>query len=329
MSITIIGAGTWGTALAALLANQGIDTTLSSIIKQEIANLRQTKKHPNLPGMQIPDALKLSEDASAACENKDYILIAVPSPYVRTTLKAVKQNINENQIIISVTKGIEEDTLDTMSAIIESELPNNPVVALSGPTHAEEVALNLPTAIVAACSDLAIAHKVADLFQGSCIRAYVNTDVLGVEIGGALKNIMALAAGISTGLGYGDNAKAAIITRGIAEIKRLGLAIGCNQHTFSGLTGVGDLIVTATSMHSRNNKCGLLIGQGFSVGEAKQKVGMVVEGINALNAAVKLAEKYNVQTPIIAGIDQIVNHGVAPKTIVDQLMNQPAQDELD
>lgn len=329
MKIAIIGSGTWGTALARVLYNQGNEVYLYSIFKKDADELNKTHKHKNLPGMIIPEDIVISNDAKMSIDNADYVLLATPSIYIRSTLMSIKQYISDNQIIINVAKGIEADTLYTISDIINELLPNNKVVVLSGPTHAEEVALDKTTTIVSACDDLEIASDVARLFEGSCIRAYTNNDVLGVEICGALKNVIALAAGISSGIGDGDNAKAAIITRGVVEIARLGKAMGADQSTFNGLVGIGDLIVTATSQHSRNNRCGYLIGQGYTPEEAKKEIGMVVEGINSLSAAVTLANKYNVYMPITNAVNEIINNNKDPKEILVQLMNRPSKHELD
>lgn len=329
MKIAIIGSGTWGTALARIFYNQGNDVCLYSVFKQEVDELNKTRIHKNLKDMLIPEGIVISHDAKLCIDNADYILLATPSIYIRSTLNLIKDYINDEQIIINVSKGIESNTLYTMSDIISEILPNNKIVILSGPTHAEEVALDKTTSIVAACKDIEIAGKVASLFEGSCIRAYTNTDVLGVEICGALKNVIALAAGISSGIGDGDNAKAAIITRGIVEITRLGKAMGADASTFNGLAGIGDLIVTATSIHSRNNRCGYYIGQGLSSKDAIDKVGMVVEGINSLDAAITLSNKYNIYMPITNAVNEIVNNNKDPKAILQQLMNRPVKFELD
>ncbi len=329
MKIAVLGSGTWGTALARVLFLQGNELTLYSVFSDEIEALRSTRRHPNLKGMTLPGGIALTSDIRQACEGADIIIFAVPSVHVRSTAKIAKPYVSSCQLLADVAKGIEADSLLTMSGVLASIFPENKIVALSGPTHAEEVALDMPTAIIAACEDLGCAKTLADLFRGSCIRAYIHSDVLGVELGGAMKNIMALAAGISSGLGYGDNAKAALITRGIAEIKRLGKAMGCMDQTFFGLAGVGDLIVTATSLHSRNNRCGMLIGQGRSVEEAKKEVGMVVEGLNALDAAIKLQKKYGVFMPVVHGMELVVYHGVSPKEVVDEMMNRPAKIELE
>ena len=261
--------------------------------------------------------------------------MAVPSPFVRSTAGKLASYIAEGQIIVDVAKGIEKDTLFTMTEVIKDELSRAGVskgvdlVALSGPTHAEEVARDLPTTIISACEDIGVAERVQDVFMNTCMRVYTHFDVRGVELCGAMKNIIALATGISTGLGLGDNAKAALITRGIAEIKRLGLRMGCNDQTFSGLAGIGDLIVTATSEHSRNNRCGKLIGQGVAPEEAVKQVGMVVEGINALPAAMELSKKYNVDMPITETANDIVFGGVTPKSAVLTLMTRDKKSEAE
>ena len=276
----------------------------------------------------LPEGIRFTGEMAEACRGKDILLCAVPSVYVRSTIQAARPYIVPDQIIVDVAKGIEADTLLTMSEVIRDELQkggqagSNPIVALSGPTHAEEVAQDLPTTIVSACADLAAAEKVQDIFFNTCMRVYTNPDVRGVEICGALKNIIALAAGISAGLGYGDNTKAALITRGLAEMKRLGMAMGCREQTFSGLAGMGDLIVTATSRHSRNNRCGYLIGQGLPAAEAIRQVGMVVEGINALPAAMRLAEQYGIEMPITRAVDAVVAGRVTAADAVQMLMSR-------
>lgn len=324
--IGVLGAGTWGMALARMLANSNHKVTVWSALEKEIEELAATRKHPNLPGMEIPEKVQFTKDIQSVCEEKDVLLMAVPSVFVRSTAERMRPFVQDGQIIVDVAKGIEPDTLFTMTEVIQDALNadgkhgNMKLVALSGPTHAEEVSRDLPTTIVSACEDIKAAEVVQDIFMNSCMRVYTNTDIKGVELCGAMKNIIALAAGISTGLGYGDNAKAAIITRGMAEVTRLGLKLGCQEQTFSGLAGIGDLVVTATSVHSRNNRAGNLIGQGYAPEEAIREVGMVVEGINAIPAAMKLAEKYQVELPIIEGVNSIVNHGANPKDVVNELM---------
>ena len=320
--IGVLGAGTWGMALARVLSLAGHDVTVWSALPQEIDEFSATRRHPNLPGMVIPQQIAFTKDIREAVQEQDLILFAVPSPFVRATARAACPYLPEGQIIVDVAKGIEADTMLTMTGIIESELPGKKarLVALSGPTHAEEVARDLPTTIVSASSAPEAARFVQDVFLGTCMRVYTNDDVLGVELCGAMKNIIALASGISTGLGFGDNTKAALITRGMVEISRLGTAMGCRKETFNGLAGIGDLIVTATSMHSRNNRCGMLLGQGLSPEEAVRQVGMVVEGINALPAAMRLQERYGVEMPIVSAVNAIVTGKVSAAVAVDKLM---------
>ena len=329
-NIGVLGAGTWGMALARMLYNSGHTVCVWSALKKEVEEFSATRRHPNLPGMEIPAGIAFTGEMGEVCRDRDILLFAVPSPFVRSTARQAAPYIRDNQIIVDVAKGIEADTLLTMTGIIAQEL-NNPtvkLVALSGPTHAEEVAKDMPTTIVSACEDRDVAELVQNVFWGTCMRVYTNDDVLGVELCGALKNIIALASGVAVGLGYGDNAKAALITRGMAEISRLGLAMGCREQTFGGLAGIGDLIVTATSMHSRNNRCGMLIGQGVPVEEAIKQVGMVVEGINALPAAMALAKKYQVEMPIVEAAYAVVREGVQPKDVVQQLMTRDKKPEL-
>ena len=326
--IGVLGAGTWGIALSRMLSNSGHDVIVWSALEQEIDSLSKTRRHNNLPGMAIPNDVRFTKEISDACADKDIVLFAVPSVFVRPTAKQAAPFIPEGQIIVDVAKGIEPDTLMTMSEVISSEIPQARIVALSGPTHAEEVAMDLPTTIVAAHKDIKVAEVVQDIFSNPVMRVYTNTDIKGVELCGALKNIMALASGISAGLGYGDNTKAALITRGLAEMERLGSKLGCLPETFAGLAGMGDLIVTATSKHSRNNNCGYLIGQGYSPAAAIKQVGMVVEGINALPAAMTLASKYNVDMPITFAVNQVINHGADPREAVRELMSRDSTTEL-
>ncbi len=333
-SIGILGAGTWGVALARLLQHNGHGVTVWSKFQTETDALNSTRVHPNLPGLAISEDIAFTSDIRSACADKDILIFAVPSVFVRETAALARAFIPDGQIIVDVAKGIEPDTLLPMTEVIRDELGKDglhdqvKLVALSGPTHAEEVALDMPTAIVSACPDMAVAEAVQDVFMNTCMRTYTNADVLGVEICGALKNIMALAAGISAGLGNGDNAKALLITRGMTEITRLGLAMGCSEQTFYGLAGIGDLIVTATSLHSRNNRCGMLIGQGMSPEEAIREVGMVVEGINALPAAVQLAERYGVEMPIVTGVNAVVQGRMTPAEMALALMTRDKTREV-
>ena len=281
--------------------------------------------------MVIPEGVTFTGNIAAACREKDAVIFAVPSPYVRATARAAAPFVAEDQIIVDVAKGMEAETLMTLTGVIGEEMAKlgraPRLVALSGPTHAEEVARDLPTTIVSASPDAQAAARIQDIFMTESLRVYTNADIRGVEVAGALKNVIALAAGIAGGLGYGDNARAAIITRGIAEMARLGAAMGCSKETFSGLTGLGDLVVTCTSMHSRNNRCGMLIGQGKAADEAVREVGMVVEGLNALPAALKLGKKYGVELPIIEGVHQIVDRGVSPRAMVGELMRRERKPE--
>ena len=322
--IGVLGAGTWGMALARMLCVSGHSVSVWSALSNEVEEFSATRLHPNLPGMVIPDEISFTGDIAEICKEKDILLFAVPSPFVRTTARNAAPYIPDGQIIVDVAKGIEADTLMTMTQIIADELKNPTVklVALSGPTHAEEVARDLPTTIVSACEDLKVAEFVQDVFFNTCMRVYTNEDVLGVELSGAMKNIIALASGIAVGLGYGDNTKAALMTRGIAEVARLGGAMGCNPQTFLGLAGIGDLIVTATSIHSRNNRCGMLLGKGVAPEEAIKQVGMVVEGINALPAAMRLAQQYGVELPIMTAVNDVVKGTITPEQAVSYLMSR-------
>ena len=329
IKIGVLGAGTWGIALSRMLCNAGHTITVWSAIEEEIDILKATRKHPNMSDVELPCQIEYTKNIKIACEGMDIILFAVPSPFVRATAKKAAPYVSSNQIIVDVAKGLEEDTLYTMSEIIFEEIcnPEIKVVALSGPTHAEEVVKDLPTTIVSSSRDMRAAEYVQTVFNTECMRVYTNDDILGVELCGATKNIIALSCGIAMGLGCGDNARAAIITRGIAEITRLGLAMGCKEQTFGGLAGIGDLIVTATSMHSRNFRCGMLIGRGVCVSDATKQVGMVVEGLNALPAAIKLAHKYNVQMPIIEAVNAVVTGKINVSEVVHLLMSRDLKSE--
>lgn len=328
MKIAILGSGTWGTALANLLASKKYQVYLWSKFEQEINQLKKDRRHKNLPNCVLDEKINYSTNVGECIKSASIIVFAVPSIFVRDTAKLIKPFIDEKQIIVDVAKGIESDTLLTMSEVISDELhTSNKVVALSGPTHAEEVAIKLPTLIVSACRDLDVAKVVQEVFSTNYFRVYTNQDVLGVELSGALKNIIALASGISSGLGYGDNAIAAIVTRGLSEITRLGLAMGCKEETFAGLTGIGDIVVTATSRHSRNNKAGYLLGQGHDVEMVLKEVGMVVEGINALKAAMQLKDKYQIELPIIEAVYNVVYNHQKPLEAVNNLFNRKLKSE--
>ena len=328
--IGILGAGTWGTALANLLVSVGHDVTLWSKFQEEVEEIKNTHKHRNLPGVIIDEKIAFTSDINEAVINQDVIVMAVPSIFIRETASIIRHLVNDKQIIVTVAKGVEKGTLMTTSEIIHDVLKERdlPVVALSGPTHAEEVAVGLPTLIVSACEKIEYAEKIQDIFYSSkCLRVYTNQDILGVELCGALKNIIAIAAGMSDGLGYGDNAKAALITRGLKEITKIGLAMGANINTFSGLTGIGDIVVTATSIHSRNHKAGYLLGQGYSLKETLEKVGMVVEGLNSLEAAKELEKKYHLSLPIIDTVSSIIEGKTSVKEAVSALFARTKKDE--
>lgn len=320
-TIGILGAGTWGIALATLLATKNYDVTVWSALPQEIESLQRTHMHAKLPGVKLPVSLNYTSDIQSACENKDIVLIATPSVYVRGTARSAKPFLPQNQIVVCVAKGIETQTLMTMTDIIDEELAGlNPrLVALSGPTHAEEVARCMSSTIVSASTDAQAAKYVQGVFATNFMRVYTNDDPKGVELCGALKNVIALASGIAKGLGCGDNARAALITRGLAEMKRLGEALGCKEAAFNGLAGLGDLVVTCTSEHSRNNKAGFLMGQGLTPDQATHEVGMVVEGLNALPAMVKLRDEYQVEMPIVSAVDDVVSGRMSANEAIESL----------
>ena len=328
--ICILGAGTWGAALGRLLTNAGKRVSVWTPLQSEADDLTRLGEHANLPGVRLPESIVYTTDMAAAVRDRQIIVMAVPSVYVRATAAQLSRYLKGGETVVSVAKGIEADTLMTLTQVIADEVKAEGVrlVALSGPTHAEEVARDMPTTIVAAAEDRAAAEYVKRTFECGCLRVYTNSDIVAVELMGALKNVIALAAGISDGLGYGDNAKAAIITRGLAELSRLGRKMGCRESTFYGLAGVGDLIVTCTSRHSRNNRAGRLIGEGRSVDEALREVGMVVEGIYALPAAVKLRDKYDVYMPIVSVVDAIVNGRADARAAAESLLSRQASDEI-
>lgn len=292
--IGIIGAGTWGTALGLVLYGNGHQVTLWSAFSEDAKELDKKREHKNLPGVRLPGDMEFTDSMEQAMEEKEVLVLAVPSIYVRSTAKEMAAFCRAGQVIVNVAKGIEEDSLLTLSQVIEEELPNADVAVLSGPSHAEEVSRGVPTTCVAGASKRELAEMVQNLFMSPKFRVYISPDVLGIELGGALKNVIALAAGIADGLEYGDNTKAALITRGIHEIGRLGMKMGGASETFGGLSGIGDLIVTCASMHSRNRRAGILMGQGYSVEEAMSQVGMAVEGVYSAKAAWKLAREYRV-----------------------------------
>lgn len=318
--ITVLGAGTWGLALASLLNDNGHKVTVWSALSDEIDTLKKEYKHKNLPELVISKNIDFTKNLESALKNSKIIVFAVPSIYIRKTAKEVKHFYKPEQIIVNVAKGIEEKTNMTLIEQIEEEIPNSTVTVLSGPSHAEEVAKRLPTTCVIGAKSYEIAKFIQSTFMNSVFRVYTSPDIIGIELGGALKNVIALAAGIADGLGYGDNTKAALITRGMAEISRLGIKMGGKSQSFYGLSGIGDLIVTCASMHSRNRKAGFLIGQGYSMQEAMDEVKMVVEGVYSAKAGKELAKKYKVEMPIINEVCAVLFEDKNPKLAVDSLM---------
>ncbi len=325
--IGVIGAGSWGIALASLLYHQGNSVAVWSAIETEIEMLSRTRRLGTLPGLKLPEDMTFTADLEKAMKGKELLVLAVPSIYVRQTAKRMCSFCKEGQILVNVAKGIEDKSLMTLSSVIEEELPMAEVTVLSGPSHAEEVSRGLPTTCVAGAKRRETAEFVQERFMSPVFRVYTSPDVLGIEIGGALKNVIALAAGIADGLGYGDNTKAALITRGIYEITRLGMAMGGRQETFGGLSGIGDLIVTCASMHSRNRRAGILIGKGYSAKKAMDEVRMVVEGVYSAKAGLALAEKYQVSAPIIREVNQILFEGKPALAAVNDLMLRDKTEE--
>ena len=318
--IGVIGAGSWGIALSSLLSANGHQVTVWSAFEKEVESLKETRGLKTLPDLVLPDDMEFTVDLASAMKDKDLLVTAVPSIYVRETAKKMKPFLAEGQLVVNVAKGIEEATLMTLTDILEEELPGADVAVLSGPSHAEEVSRGLPTTCVAGAKTRETAEKIQNIFMSPVFRVYISPDILGIEIGGALKNVIALAAGIADGLGYGDNTKAALITRGVAEISRLGIAMGGKAETFGGLTGIGDLIVTCASMHSRNRRAGILIGKGYTMKEAMDEVQMVVEGVYSAKAGLALARKYQVSMPIIESVNEVLFDGKSAKEAVADLM---------
>ena len=327
-NVGIMGAGSWGTALALLLHKNGHKVTVWSISEEEVEMLSKEREHKSkLPGVKLPEDMEFTSDLEAALTGRDFIVMAVPSPFTRSTAKKMCPYIKEGQIIVDVAKGIEESTLMTLSQQIEQEIPQADVAVLSGPSHAEEVGRGLPTTVVIGAKTKKTAEYLQGMFMSEVFRVYISPDILGMELGGSLKNVIALAAGIADGMGYGDNTKAALITRGIAEIARLGVKMGGSIESFTGLTGIGDLIVTCASVHSRNRKAGYLMGQGMSMQEAMDEVKMVVEGVYSAKAAAKLAEKYGVSMPIVDEVNAVLFDGKSPAEAVNDLMMRESRSE--
>jgi glycerol-3-phosphate dehydrogenase (NAD(P)+) len=305
--VSVLGAGSWGTALSLLLCKNGHEVTLWSALEDEVRMLCEKREHESkLPGVRLPEDMKITADLEDSLQDPDVAVLAVPSPFTRSTAHRMAPFVKKGQIIVNVAKGVEEHTLMTLSEIISEEIPQADVCVLSGPSHAEEVGKGLPTTCVVSAEKRETAEYLQGIFMSPVFRVYTTPDILGVELGGALKNVIALAAGTADGLGYGDNTKAALITRGIAEISRLGTKMGARAETFYGLSGIGDLIVTCASVHSRNRKAGYLMGKGYTMQEAMDEVKMVVEGVYSARAAKSLAEKYQVEMPIIEEVNKVL-----------------------
>ncbi|MFD1862619.1 NAD(P)H-dependent glycerol-3-phosphate dehydrogenase [Planococcus chinensis] len=331
--VSVFGAGSWGTALSYVLAQNGQDLLLwthRSEQADEINHQHTNKRY--LKEIALPEALKATGDLPLAVRHADVFVLAVPTKAIREVCADIRENLDKKALFVHVSKGIEPDSLKRISEMIREEIPEEwleDVVVLSGPSHAEEVVLEHPTTVTAACEDTKAAERVQDLFMNHYFRVYTNTDVIGVEIGGALKNIIALAVGITDGLGYGDNAKAALMTRGLAEIARLGVKMGATPLTFSGLSGVGDLIVTCTSVHSRNWRAGKMLGEGKSIDEVLTEMGMVVEGIRTTKAAYQLSRAYGVPMPITDALYAVLFENVSTKEAVDRLMGRMKKNEME
>lgn len=326
--IGIIGAGSWGTALAVNLSNNGHLVTIWSIMEDEISMLQEYHEHlDKLPGVKLANTIEFTTDVEVAIKDKDMLVLAVPSVFTRSTAKIMAPFVADHQVIVCVAKGIEDNTLMTITDVVEEEIPKADVCVLSGPSHAEEVGVGLPTTVVAGAKTRQTAELVQDTFMNEVFRVYSSPDVLGIELGGSLKNVIALAAGMADGLGYGDNTKAALITRGIAEISRLAVAMGAKPETLNGLTGIGDLIVTCESKHSRNRRAGMLMGQGMTMKEATEEVKMVVEGVYSAKAAIELARRYDVSMPIIEEVNKVLFEDKPAKEAVKRLMVREKQVE--
>ncbi len=328
--VGVLGAGSWGTALAVVLAKKGYRVYLygrKPEIMAQLGSSRQNKRY--LPGVEFPAGVVPTSDLALTLHKAGLVVLAVPSHAVRDTARMLQPLLPSGAVVVNTAKGIEEGTYLRLSQVLRQELPGVEPVALSGPSHAEEVGLDAPTAIVAACSERSLAEQVQDYFMTPSLRVYTNPDVTGVELGGALKNVIALCTGIADGLGFGDNTKAALMTRGLAEIGRLGIAMGANPLTFAGLTGVGDLIVTCTSMHSRNRRAGILLGQGKPLAQVLEEVGMVVEGVRTTKGAYFLAQKHQVEMPIVEQAYRVLFEGASPYQGVKNLMQRGKTHEIE
>lgn len=327
--ISVLGAGTWGTALAIQLAANAHEVTLWSALEREIASLSADRtKVPNLPGAVLPENISLTTDLKEACTDKELLVFAVASPFVRETAHKVASFVPKGQRIVNVGKGIEAATMMTLTEIIADEIPGADVAVLSGPSHAEEVSRGIPTVVVVGAKNAETAAYIQEAFMTEFFRIYTSDDVLGIELGGSLKNVIALAAGVIDGLGLGDNTKAALMTRGITEISRLGVKMGGRPETFSGLSGIGDLIVTCTSSHSRNHNAGYLIGKGYTMQEAMDEVKQVVEGVHCAKAALALSRKYDIDMPIVEEINKVLFEGKTAKTALSDLFTREPKGEI-
>ncbi len=319
--VSVLGAGSWGTALSIVLANNGHDVTVWSIDPEEVLMLKDYREQRDkLPGVMVPSVIEFTTDMEMAVSGAEVIVCAVPSPFVRSTMKSAAPYVTEGAVIVDVAKGIEDGTYKTMTEIIEEECPKACVAILSGPSHAEEVGRKIPTTVVAGAKCKKVAELVQDVFMNEVFRVYTSPDVIGIELGGSLKNVIALAAGAIDGLGMGDNTKAALMTRGISEISRLVVAMGGHMETVAGLSGIGDLIVTCTSKHSRNRNAGFLLDQGKTYQEAMDEVKMVVEGVYSAKAALALGQKYGVSMPIVEAVNAVLFDGADVKEATKQLL---------
>ena len=325
-NIAIIGSGSWGVALAIHLANIGHNIKLWSFAKEEADLINNEKKCMFLPKATIPNNVQCSLDFKEVIEGTEIVLVVTPSKFIRNTVSQFKEYITNQQVLVC-SKGFEQGTLKTLTEVLEDELPNTMIGALSGPSHAEEVSLAVPTALVVASKHDEVLQNVQSSFMSETMRIYTSHDIKGVEMGGALKNIIAFCAGIAAGLNLGDNSFAALATRGLVEITRLGTKMGAEKDTFYGLTGLGDLIVTCLSEHSRNRKAGFLIGQGKTIEETKKEVGMTIESIDNIEVAYELAKKHNLEMPIVQAVYDVLYNGLDPKQAVIMLMTRQAKSE--
>lgn len=329
MNLTFLGSGSFGTALAVIFSNYDFKIKMFDRNMDVVNGINEKRKNIKyLKNIHIPEKIIATNDINDAINNSDIIFFAVPSHAVREISKQIKDKIDSKSVIVCLSKGIEQDTYKRLSEILEEELPHNPIVILSGPSHAEEIALRKPTALVSTSKDMKFAELIRDTLSNDVLRIYTNLDIVGVEIGGSMKNVIALAIGIITGMGYGDNSSAAIITRSLQDIVKMGVSLGGKLETFFGLTGIGDLIVTCLSEHSRNRKCGLLIGKGMKLDEAIKEIGMVVEGINACKIFYEIAKEKNIEVPIIESLYEVLFNNKDLRSIEGKLMSRDRKDEF-